>query len=313
MPVNTPFKDDGSIDESAWCRIIEHLIAEGVHGLIVGGTTGEFYALTQAERLQQFARAEDAIDRRLPWLAGVNDFTTEGAAHYAARARQAGADGLLVAAPPHSQPTGQELASPCLAIDAATGLPIMLYNHPGRSGTSMGEEFLACVGHNRNFAAIKERSEDVDRPHLLARGFSHVQLSCGADDRVLEFFAWGARSWVCAAGNCLIGETIALYDACVVRGEFETGRRIMAALMQLMITLERGGKFVRCVNDACERRGLPAGAVRSPLRPLGAELKRRMRQVLEIAKTAISRIRCESERDTDQASITRLESVSRNA
>ena len=97
-------------------------------------------------------------------------------------------------------------------------------------------------------------------------------------------------SWVCAAANFFAFETIALYKACVVDGDFTKGRRIMKALLPLMTVLERGGKFVQCVKYACELDGLPSGAVRLPLRPMKKELKRKMREALITARTAVRQI-----------------------
>ncbi|MEE8536209.1 MAG: dihydrodipicolinate synthase family protein [Kiloniellales bacterium] len=289
-PVITPFRDDGSIDQDGWARMIEHLIGAGVHGLVIGGTTGEVYALTREERIAQFETAKALIDGRVPWLAGVNDFRTEDCCAYAAAAREQGADALLVASPPYSQPSEEELVSHCLEIDRAAGLPIMLYNYPGRTGAHMGEKFLRQATRNANIQAIKESSGDVDRIHLIAREFPQLQLSCGADDQALEFFAWGAESWVCAATNCLAAETLALYQACVVEKDFDRGRAIMMALMPVMTVLERGGKFAQCVKYGCELQGLPGGAVRQPLRPMEDELKRQMREALTAARAAVQRI-----------------------
>jgi 4-hydroxy-tetrahydrodipicolinate synthase len=255
-PVITPFADDGSIDHVGWARMIEHLIGAGVHGLVIGGTTGEVYALTREERLAQFAKAAELIGGRVPWLAGVNDMRTEDCCAYADAARDRGADALLVASPPYSQPTEQELVSHCQKIDRAAGLPIMLYNYPARTGAHMGEDFLRRVSRNANVQAIKESSGDVERIHLIACEFPQLQLSCGADDQALEFFA----------------------------------RAIMMALLPVMTVLERGGKFAQCVKYGCELQGLPGGTVRQPLRPMKKELMRQMREALKMAQEAVRQI-----------------------
>ncbi len=288
VPVITPFQDDHSVDEAGYARCIDHLVEQGVHGIVVGGTTGENYALTKEERLRQFQFAQERIDGRLPWVAGVNDIRTEDVCEYAAAARKAGADAILLAVPPYSLPTPTELAEHAMEVDRACGLPIMLYNYPGRSGTSFDAEFLAQVSDGPNFAAIKESSGDLDRVHLIACEFPQLQLSCGADDQDLEFFLWGARSWVCAAANFVPRETVALWQACVVDRDFARGRRIMQALLPLMTVLERGGKFVQCVKYAAQLDDLPAGGVRLPLRPMGQELKDRFRQALDTARTEIA-------------------------
>lgn len=291
IPVITPFNADYSIDEGAWEAMIEHLIAQGAHAIVIGGTTGESYALSKEERIRQFERGSEIIAGRVPWLAGVNAMRTEEVCELGLASKANGAAALLLASPPYSVPNDKELAQHALRVDRAVDMPIMLYNYPARSGAMMGEEFLERVGRNANFAAIKESSGDLNRIHLIAREFPHIQLSCGADDQALEFFVWGAQSWVCAAANFFCDECVALYEACVVRGDFATGRRIMKAMLPLMTVLERGGKFVQCVKYACELDGLPAGdAVRLPLRPMKKELKREMRDAVITARRSIRAI-----------------------
>ena len=205
-----------------------------------------------------------------------------------------GADAILVGSPPYAVPTEQENALNALAIDRAADLPIMLYNYPGRMGISMGEEFLDRVGRSRNFCAIKESSGDINRVHLLARDYPHIQLSCGMDDQALEFFAWGARSWVCGGSNFLPKDHIALYQACAVDGNFDKGRRIMSAMLPLMRVLEQGGKFVQCIKHGCEMAGFRAGPPRAPLKPLNKDDKRQLEQVVQVLKRTIADISAEA-------------------
>ena len=266
---------------------MEHVIAGGVHGIIVGGTTGENYALSADERVWQFGFAKKVIGGRVPLICGVNDMTTAGACDYARAAKEAGADGLLVAAPPYSVPTERELAAHCLMIDRAADLPIMLYNYPGRTGVSMGEDFLARVGQRDNFRAIKDASGDVGRIHMIAREFPHIELSCGAEDLALEFFVWGATSWVTPMANFFAAETVHFYDACVRDRDFEKARKMMMALLPLTRVIESGGKFAQSVKYAAELHGLPAGPVRPPMRALKKEQKRELREVVETARTAL--------------------------
>ena len=118
----------------------------------------------------------------------------------------------------------------------------MLYNYPGRTGVWMGETFLDGIAGNSNFKCIKEASGDIDRVHLLALQYPDLELSCGAEDQALEFFVWGATSWVTPMGNFIAEEVVAFYDTCVRDGDFAKARRMMAALMPLTTALERGGQ-----------------------------------------------------------------------
>ena len=289
-PIITPFYDDGSINEEGFIQVIEFLIDSGSHGIVVGGTTGEYYAQTLEERVHLLQIAHQAINGRATLMAGVGAIRTEDSIELAQTAAQMGVDALLVNSPPYVLPTEAENAAHALAIDRAAQLPIMLYNYPGRTGVGMDEAYLNLVSASKNFCAIKESSGDINRLHLLANHFPQIQLSCGADDQALEFFVWGARSWVCAGGNFAPEAHIALYEACVVNQDFELGRKIMAAMLPLMSLLEQGGKFGQCIKHATALRGIPAGPPRSPLAPLEESEKSALAKVIETMNTEIAAI-----------------------
>ena len=289
-PIITPFYDDGSINEEGFTQVIEFLVGSGSHGIVVGGTTGEYYAQTLEERVHLLQIAHRVINGRATLMAGVGAIRTEDSIELAQTAAQIGVDALLVNSPPYVLPTEVENAAHALAIDRAAQLPIMLYNYPGRTGVGMDEGYLNLVSASKNFCAIKESSGDINRLHLLANNFPQIQLSCGADDQALEFFVWGARSWVCAGGNFAPEAHIALYEACVVNQDFELGRKIMAAMLPLMSLLEQGGKFGQCIKHATALRGMPAGPPRSPLAPLEDSEKSALAKVIETMDAEIAAI-----------------------
>ena len=295
-PVVTPYRDDFSIDEPRFLAVIDHLIAAGVHGIVVAGTTGEYYAQTMEERTRLMSLAAERIAGRAMLTVGTGALRPEDSLTLAAAARDAGADAILIGSPPYSVPTERENALNALAIERAANLPVVLYNYPGRTGAMMGEEFLDRVGRNKHFCAIKESSGDINRLHLLGRDYPHIQLSCGMDDQALEFFAWGATSWTCAGSNFAPEAHLALYRACVEQGDFTRGRRIMKALLPLMRVLEQGGKFVQCIKHGMALRGLPVGPPRPPLRPLNKDDKRALEQVVRVMDTTIARIEAEDVR-----------------
>ncbi len=289
-PIVTPYRDDFTCNEEALAQTVEHLIAAGVHGIIVAGSTGEYYAQTEDERVWMMNRCAELIDGRLPMIVGTGAIRTEDSVRFAEAAKAVGADALLVATPPYAYPTGREIALHALAIDRAANLPIMLYNYPGRMSVNMDEETLDRLGRSPNFCAIKESSGDINRLHMLARDYPHIALSCGMDDQALEFFAWGARSWVCAGSNFAPEVHIALYNACAVEGDFTKGRAIMSAMLPLMSVLEQGGKFVQCIKHGLTLRGIDAGPPRKPLQPLNKDDKRQLAEVIRTMTTTVSSI-----------------------
>ena len=152
----------------------------------------------------------------------------------------------------------------------------------------MEEAFLDGVAQSRNVCAIKESSGDIDRIQLLAHKYPQLQLSAGAEHQVLEFFAWGARSWVSVVANFFPKEAVAFYEACVLHGDFVTGRKMMSAFLPLMYCLEKGDKFLQSVKYACEIMNRPGGPVRPPLLAMTDDVRSDVSQMVQAAKAALN-------------------------
>ena len=158
---------------------------------------------------------KEVTSGKRPLLVCTGAIRTEDSIILAEASRTAGADALMINSPPYALHTEAENAQHALAIDKSADLPIILYNYPGRTGVGRGETYLQIVSQLENFCAIKESSGDIGRLHLLANAYPTLQLSCGMDDQALEFFAWGARSWVAAGANFAPEAHIAPYQACL--------------------------------------------------------------------------------------------------
>ena len=288
-PAITPLTATGQIDSAAFADVLEYLIESKVHGIIIGGSTGEYYAHTSQERIDLAAHAKEVIGNRVALIVGTGAIRTEDSVEYAKAARAIKADAILVGSPPYALPTEQENAIHALAVDQAAGLPIMLYNYPGRMSVSMGDEYFKAVSASKNVVAIKESSGDMGQVHRLATQSPNIALSCGWDDQALEFFAWGARSWVCAGSNFVPREHVALYEACVVEKDFDKGRKIMSAFMPLMDFLE-GGKFVQAIKAGCAFNGLRTGSVRAPLQSLTESENQALQTVITNLKRDVAQI-----------------------
>lgn len=288
-PVITPFSQDGSIDFDAYSVHIKYLVSQGVQGLVIGGTTGEYYVESLEERIKLLQVAKELVSNDVHVVFGTGSINPEDSIILAEAAAKYKADAILVATPPYSLLTQEELAIHALNVDKAANLPIMLYNYPDRMGVNMEKEFFDVVlSKSSNFVSIKESSGDINRLHMLVNDYPQLQVSCGMDDQALEFFTWGCQSWVCAGSNFLPVEHLALYEACVVEKNFVKGRKIMSAMMPLMSVLEQGGKFIQCVKQGVEIDGRFAGMVRAPLQGLTEEEKNQLADVVSTLKAAIS-------------------------
>lgn len=287
-PIITPFHADGAVDWDGYGDVIDWQIENGVAGVVVGGSTGEFQAMSKAERIRQFAFAAERINGRVELMAGVNDIRVDECLEITVAARDAGAQSLLVAAPPYSLPSETELGHHVLRIADAAGLPIMLYNYPARTGVEMGQTFLDIIARNPLIAGIKESSGDYTRLPFLARNYPGIELVVGGEEQVLEFAIWGARAWVCASANIFPAECVKFMDMVGRDGNFAQGRKVMEALMPLTTMLEQGPAFLQCVKHGCHLRGRPSGIVRPPLMEMTEALKQEMAGIVAAAQTDLN-------------------------
>ena len=289
-PVITPFLNDQNIDYDAFAKQVNYLVEAGVQGLVIGGTTGEYYVESPQERVELLKIAKQITNEHCSVTFGTGSIDPNVSIELAGEGAKHGADALLIATPPYVLPTQQELAQHVLRIDHIADLPVMLYNYPDRMGVNMQAEFFDAIANAKNFQAIKESSGDINRLHMLMNDYPHIQTSCGMDDQALEFFAWGAQSWVCAGSNFLPAEHIALYQTCVIENNFAKGRKIMAAMMPLMSVLEQGGKFIQSVKYGVNLSGREAGEMRLPLSGLNTDEQSAMAEVVNTLKTNVATI-----------------------
>ncbi len=293
-PAVTPYDDDLNIDFKCFEKVLEHLFINKVNGIIVGGTTGEYYAQSIDERMRLLKFAKEVLGDKIHLMAGTGSMRTEDSVALAKYAGSLNYNSILITSPPYSQPSTKENANHALLVDRAANLPIMLYNFPSKMGSDMDKDYLDTVCKSQNFQAIKESSGSISKLHTLAKDFTQLQISCGADDQALEFFAWGARSWVCAGSNFAADIHIGLYKACVIKKDFLLAKEIMLAMLPLLDMLENGGKFVQSVKYCMEVQGLPVGPPRLPLRPVNKDEKRIIETVLMTMNQTFDNIKKEN-------------------
>ncbi|MBM3584590.1 MAG: dihydrodipicolinate synthase family protein [Alphaproteobacteria bacterium] len=285
--VVTPFDTKGEVDLGALGRQLDFLLANGVHWIVPGGTTGEYYAQSIDERKRVMDFVADRVGKRARLAAGANSARVAEILDLSAHATALGYEALMLAAPYYSLPTTQDLVDHFRYVAANTKLPIILYNFPARTGVDMSPDFLRGVADVPSICAIKESSGSFARMLEHIVGFDdRYQRIVGADDQAVDGFLWGAKAWIAGASNMLPAEHVALYETCVVRRDFVAGQKLMRAMLELFYTLENGGKYIQYVKYGCELAGVPVGAPRRPLLPLSVEEKARFRALFDTIKLA---------------------------
>lgn len=263
--ITTPFDRQGAIDYDVLERHIEFLVGNGVHAILPGGSTGEYYSLSVAERRDTLKFVAEKVAGRVPVYAGVTSMRPSETVELSNLAKSLGYEAVMSAAPSYALPDTGELAAHFRNVADQIDLPIILYNFPARTGVDMNADFLKGIADVRSICAIKESSGSMGRYYQHLMLFPDLQRICGFDDQALDHFLWGSKSWIAGASNFLPAEHVALYDACVVRRDWERGRELMMTMMPLIYLLENGGKYIHYVKYGCELAGIPVGNMRPPM------------------------------------------------
>jgi 4-hydroxy-tetrahydrodipicolinate synthase len=281
----TPFDADGNVDDERLGQLIEHFIGGGVAGVVIAGTTGEYYALREQERLALFARAQHHIAGRVSAIAGCNAGSTREVLHFAASSRELGYDAIMLSAPHTSLPTQSELAAHFETVARATGLPTILYNFPARAGVEIGVEALERLREVPEIVAVKEASGDFSRVLALRRLLGDdIAISCGSDDQAYAYFTWGVSSWIAGTANVLPREHGDVLAA-VQRGDLVTARALHTALLPWIQAME-SGRYNQKAKLGLRLMGVEVGDVRAPLQPLSREEAEAYEHVLLAARDA---------------------------
>ncbi|MEE8452595.1 MAG: 4-hydroxy-tetrahydrodipicolinate synthase [Thermoguttaceae bacterium] len=279
----TPMTPDEKIDHATLAPFVDGLIDKGgVQGVIPLGSTGEYYALDAEERADVLKTVIRAAAGRVPVVAGANAGATRDVVGFCQQAEQLGAAGVLLAAPYYSLPTRDELFEHFRVVAESIGIPIMLYNYPGRTGVDMVPDLIVRLAELDNVQYVKESSGDISRvSEIIRRCGEKITVFCGCDTAALESFVLGAAGWVGGVANCLPREHVELYDLAVRKQDFIAAREPYYRLLPVLAMMEGGGKYTQFVKAGCQITGRPVGPPRRPLLPADAAEIDALGQVFE--------------------------------
>jgi 4-hydroxy-tetrahydrodipicolinate synthase len=267
VPVVTPFDGDDGVGTAALTAVIEHVLDAGVRGIVSCGTTGEYYAMTEAERIDVMAHTRAIATGRAQLVAGCNAGSTRMATALARAAGDMGYDALMLAAPPTSLPGAHELAAHFVAIAEASGLPTILYNYPARSGVEIGLACLDELADHPLIVGIKESSGDFSRFLALRDRYAgRITIMCGSDDQAADYFYWGVRSWLAGTANVLPREHVEILNA-ANSGDLAGARKRFEQILPWVQHME-AGSYNQKAKLGLRHLGIDCGEVRQPLLPL---------------------------------------------
>lgn len=278
----TPMKENEEVDYEGFRKNIDHFIDQGVAGLCVNGSTGEFVSLTKEEKFKLMEVAVEQVNGRMPLLVGTAAETTKDAIMYTEHAEKVGADGSLLINSYYAHPTDEEIYEHFKAVAKSVSFPVMIYNNPFTSGINIGTETILQVARDvENITHIKESSGDITKLRDITRkGKDHIKTFCGSDDLILESLLVGATGWISVAGNIVPRLVTELFDS-VQEGNLDRAWEIYDRILPLCNWLEGSGKPVQTVKHMMEQQGLAGGPSRKPRLPLTEKEEADVKKIMD--------------------------------
>jgi len=278
----TPFKKDGSIDDACFKKLVERQIKGGVRLMVPCGTTGESATMSEEERLHVIEMTVEVAHKRGAYvIAGTGTNNTAATVEFTRRARELGADAALVVAPFYNKPTQEGMFAHFSAVaEAVKGLPVMLYNVPGRTSCNISAATtLKLAAAHENIVATKEASGNFSQiMEILRDRPKNFKVFSGDDATTLPFIALGADGLVSVCANEIPKETSSMVRAMLDANDRQA-RKIHYQILALM-----EANFIESSPAPCKfvmkEMGLLEEVLRLPLVPVTEATRKTLREVM---------------------------------
>ncbi len=265
-PLITPVDSKDRLDEKPFRNIIDHVIAGGVHGVFVLGTTGEFYGVDFEEKRRAIAVAVDQVRGRVPVYAGASAITTRECIELARLAEEEGAQAVTVLTPMFITPSEEELYEHFRMIAGSTSLPVLLYNNPDRTGIKMSAQLIERLADISNIVGVKDSSGDLTltSEYIRRTRGKNFRVMAGRDTLILATLVYGGYGCVAATANIVPALVVEIYEK-FQDGDLAGALEAQYRLAPLRVAFNLGS-FPVVIKDALNILGIPAG---DPIRPVG--------------------------------------------
>ena len=281
VAIVTPFHEDGSVNYEKLKQLIDWQIGNGTDAIIICGTTGESATLSEAEHEEVVRFAIQAVDHRVPIIAGTGSNATDTAIMLSQAAERDGADALLLVTPYYNKATQNGLYAHYKAISDAVNIPMIVYNVPSRTGVNILPETMARMAQEiEHVVAIKEASGNISQiAKLAALAGDTLDIYSGNDDQIIPIMSLGGIGVISVLSNVAPQQT---HDICQAFFDSDTAK---AAKLQLDAMDLIGSLFCEVnpipVKTAMNMMGMKVGPLRMPMTPMEEKNAARLRESLE--------------------------------
>lgn len=276
----TPFKN-GKVDESAFAKLIEHQIENGINGLVPCGSTGEFATLNDQEILQVIKLCVEITNKRVPIIAGVGTNNTSQTVAFAKEVSKLGVDAVMAVVPYYNKPSQKGLYEHYKAIHDAIDIDLVLYNVPGRTVADLLPATVAQLAKLPRIIALKDATANLERPLQISNQLHRKDftLLSGDDATFLAHNANGGHGAISVTSNIVPAKMVQIQNLCQ-QGKYDQALELHKTLLPLYEVLFCEANPVP-VKYALELMGMCSSAVRLPLWELSDANKERIRNVLK--------------------------------
>jgi len=276
----TPLTKDGKVNEKVLRRFIDYLIAGGSHGLFVVGTTGEFYGLSAEEKKEIFKITVDQTNGRVPVYAGTGAITTREAILLTRYAEEVKVDAVSVLTPMFISPSQNELIKHYISIADSTGLSVLLYNNPPKTGVNLTAATVEKLANVPNIVGIKDSSGDftLTAEYIRLTRDKDFHVLMGRDTLIHAALCHGGKGSIAACANVaprLVADIYDKYMAGDIKGSLDAQFKL--APLRIAFNL---GTFPAVIKEALNLLGIDAGACMEPVGPMSDEERQQLRKIL---------------------------------
>lgn len=278
--VLTPFTKEGEIDFEMFALNTEAQIQAGVHGIILAGTLGEASALETEEKFELLKYAKKITQGRIPVILNLSENTTKNAVTFAKKAKEFGADGLMLLPPMRYKADNHEVVEYFKAVASATDLPILIYNNPVDYGIYVSLEMFEELIEYPTIQAVKESTRDLANvTRMINRFGKRIKILGGVDTICLETLMLGADGLVAGLVDAFPNETMAMYNY-VKAGQYDKAVAIYRWFMPLL-ELDIHPKLIQYIKLAATAEGISSPYVRAPRLELHGEEAEKVKKIIE--------------------------------
>lgn len=276
----TPFDVDLNVDYNKLQKLAQHLIDNKTTGIVACGTTGESPTLTKEEKINIFRSVKEVTSGKVPLIAGTGSYSTSEAIYLSKKAEEVGADALLVVNPYYNKPDQRGLYAHFKAVANAVSIPVILYNHPGRTGVSINPETMETLSQIENIIAVKDSSLSLELVGKY-KSVSNKNFKVFSGDDSINFFVQclGGDGAISVASHVAGKELSTMFDY-IEQGNLVEARKIHFLLMDLFKVL-----FIAPspspTKYALKLLGIDTGSVRLPLLDMTDDEKSRVKSVID--------------------------------